>query len=529
MSTNLATAETATDQPRNKRTLHLIIASLMLTMLMSSLGQMIFATALPTIVGELGGVNHMSWVITAFLLGMTIALPIFGKLGDQIGRKELFMGAIIVFMIGSVVGGLAQGMGVLIAARAIQGIAGGALMITSQAITAEVTTPRERGKYMGIMGSVFGVSSVLGPVLGGWFTDGPGWRWGLWLNVPLGLLALISIALLLKLPQRERRFQADWLGTLTMALSTASLVLFVTWGGNEYEWSDPLILALITAFLIFAGLFVLAEFKAKDPIVPMTLFKNRNFILTTVVGLGIGVFMFGSLAYLPTYLQMVHGMSPTAAGLMMIPMMVGLMGTSIAVGQLISRTGRYKWYPLVGMVITGIGLILLSFLTPDTSLLAVGATFFIFGFGVGCAMQVLVLIVQTSFPITMVGTATGANNFFRQVGGSLGSALVGGLFLGRLSTEIPNRLDPALAELGEEGTVYAEQFANGDGANSITPGLIEQLPEVLQDAFQWAYNDSLTPVFLLMSPLAFIAAALLLGIKESRLSDKLDVTEPASR
>lgn len=274
---------------------------------------------------------------------------------------------------------------------------------------------------------------------------------------------------------------------------------------------------------------MLAEFKAKDPIVPMTLFKNRNFILTTVVGLGIGVFMFGSLAYLPTYLQMVHGMSPTAAGLMMIPMMVGLMGTSIAVGQLISRTGRYKWYPLVGMVITGIGLILLSFLTPDTSLLAVGATFFIFGFGVGCAMQVLVLIVQTSFPITMVGTATGANNFFRQVGGSLGSALVGGLFLGRLSTEIPNRLDPALAELGEEGTVYAEQFANGDGANSITPGLIEQLPEVLQDAFQWAYNDSLTPVFLLMSPLAFIAAALLLGIKESRLSDKLDVTEPASR
>ncbi len=515
--------------PKSKRTLHLIIASLMLSMLMSSLSQMIFSTALPTIVGELGGVNHMSWVITAFLLGMTIALPIFGKLGDQIGRKGLFIGAIVVFMIGSLIGGLAPNMGVLIAARAIQGLAGGAMMITSQAITAEVTTPRERGKYMGIMGSVFGVSSVLGPVLGGWFTDGPGWRWGLWLNIPLGLIAVISIALLLKLPQRERHFQADWLGTLTMAVSTASLVLFVTWGGNEYGWSDPLILGLIASFIVFAVLFVLVELKAKDPIIPMTLFKNRNFILTTLVGLGIGVFMFGSLAYLPTFLQMVHGMSPTNAGLMMIPMMIGLMGTSIVVGNLISRTGRYKWYPFVGMIITGIALILLSTLTPQTSLVTVGIFFFIFGFGIGCAMQVLVLIVQTSFPMAVVGTATGANNFFRQVGGSLGSALVGGMFIGNLTTQLPQNLQPALAGMGEEGAVYARQFASAEGINNLTPALISQLPEVLQNAIRVSYNDSLTPVFLLMCPLAFLSAALLLGIRENTLSDKVEAISPAER
>lgn len=513
--------------PKSKRTLHLIIASLMLSMLMSSLSQMIFSTALPTIVGELGGVNHMSWVITAFLLGMTIALPIFGKLGDQVGRKELFMGAIVVFMIGSLIGGLAPNMGVLIAARAIQGLAGGAMMITSQAITAEVTTQRERGKYMGIMGSVFGVSSVLGPVLGGWFTDGPGWRWGLWLNIPLGLIAVISIALLLKLPHRERHFQADWLGTLTMAISTASLVLFVTWGGNEYDWTDPRIIGLIISFLIFAVLFVFIELKAKDPIIPMTLFKNRNFILTTLVGLGIGVFMFGSLAYLPTFLQMVHGMSPTNAGLMMIPMMIGLMGTSIVVGNLISKSGRYKWYPFVGMLVTGIALILLSLLTPETSLVTIGIFFFIFGFGIGCAMQVIVLIVQTSFPMSMVGTATGANNFFRQVGGSLGSALVGGMFIGNLTTNLPENLQPAIASMGADGAVYAEQFSSAEGANNLTPGLISQLPEVLQDAIRLSYNDALTPVFLMMFPLAFLSAALLLGIKEKTLSNKVESISPA--
>ncbi|QGU06882.1 Multidrug resistance protein 3 [Corynebacterium occultum] len=521
-TTSVPAAGEVERDPKSKRTLHLIIAALMLTMLMSSLGQMIFSTALPTIVGELGGVNHMSWVITAFLLGMTIALPIFGKLGDQIGRKELFIAAIIMFIVGSVLGALAPNMGMLIAARAIQGVAGGAIQITSQAITAEVTTPRERGKYMGIMGSVFGVSSVAGPVLGGWFTDGPGWRWGLWFNVPLGLIAIIAIALLLKLPQRERKFQADWMGTMTMALSTASLVLFVTWGGNEYEWGDPLILGLIAAFVVFAVLFVLIELKAKDPIIPMTLFKNRNFVLTTLVGLGIGVFMFGALAYLPTYLQMVYGMSPTAAGLMMIPMMIGLMGTSIAVGNLISRSGKYKWYPMVGMVITGIGLILLSLQTTETSLVTVGLYFFIFGFGLGCAMQVIVLIVQTSFPLSMVGTATGANNFFRQVGGTLGSALVGGMFISNLSSKLPENLEPALASMGPDAAPYVEQFSSAEGSNSLTPALIETLPEVLQNAIQVAYNDSLTPVFLLLCPLAFIAAALLLGIKEGKLSDKIE-------
>lgn len=499
-----------------------IIAALMLSMLMSSLGQTIFATALPTIVGDLGGANHMSWVITTFLLGQTIALPIFGKIGDQIGRKGLFLFANVLFMSGSAIGALSTSMSMLIIGRAVQGVAGGALMILSQAITAEVTTARERSKYMGIMGSVFGVSAVLGPLLGGWFTDGPGWRWGMWFNIPIGLASFIATVIFLKLPRRERgKLQLDWLGTITMAISTAALVLFVTWGGNEHPWTSPLILSLIAIFVVFAILFVLIELRAKNPLVPMTLFKTRNFVLTTIVGLGVGVFMFGSLAYLPTYLQMVHAMTPTQAGLMIIPMMVGVMGTSISVGAIIARTGRYRIYPIVGMVITSLGLVLLSFLTPDTSLWVLGIYLFIYGFGVGCTMQVLVLIVQNSFPLSMVGTATGANNFFRQIGGSLGSALVGGLFTSGVVNNLAKNVPPAIASLGDKGAAVTQQFQELGSASRLTPHLVMNLPEPVRSAIQLAYNDALTPVFLILAPLALLCAAVAWAVREEKLSKTL--------
>lgn len=499
----------------------LIIGALMIAMLMSSLGQMIFATALPTIVGELGGVNHMSWVITAFLLGQTIALPIFGKLGDQMGRKGLFIFVVALFMLGSLIGGLATSMSVLIAARAIQGVAGGGLMILSQSITAEVVSARERGKYMGIMGSVFGVSSVLGPVLGGWFTDGPGWRWGLWLNIPLGIAALAGALIFLQLPHRERTRGFDMLGALFMSVTTTCLILFVTWGGHEYEWGSTTILSLMAATVIFAAIFVSIELRATNPIVPMTLFRNRNFVLTTIAGLCIGMFMFGALGYLPTYLQMVHSLTPTQAGLMMIPMMVGLMGTSIVTGNLVTRTGKYKYFPIVGLIIVAVGMVLLSRLQVSDALLTVGVDFFIFGVGLGAAMQILVLIVQNSFPITLVGTATGANNFFRQIGGSLGAALVGGLFVGRLTDGLHQRIPEALKDMGPAAAPYAQQFATGAGSQKLTPAIVDGFPEPLRLAVQTAYNDALTPIFFILMPLALFSAAVLIAVREEKLKETI--------
>ncbi|MEJ4100330.1 MDR family MFS transporter [Corynebacterium mastitidis] len=495
-------------ETQQKQRLPWIIAALMLAMLMSSLGQMIFSTALPTIVGELGGVNHMTWVITGFLLGQTIALPIFGKLGDQIGRKGLFLFANSLFVLGSLVGGAAQSMSVLILSRVLQGVAAGGMMILSQAITAEVTTPRERGKYMGVMGSVFGVSAVLGPILGGWFTDGPGWRWGLWLNVPIGLISIAAIFFLLLLPPKPKRLNFDWLGMATMSIATASLVLFITWGGNEYRWDSPVIMGLIATAVIVGALFVFVETRADDPLVPMTLFKNRNFVLTTVSGFGIGIFMFGSLAYLPTYLQMVHGMTPTRAGLMLLSMMVGLMGTSIVVGNLVSKFGRYKAFPIVGLLIVAAGMTLLSTLHAETSLVVVGLYLFVFGFGMGCSMQILVLIVQNSFPVGMVGTVTATNNFFRQIGGSVGSALVGGLFVGNLTTQLQRNL-PAGQQLG------------GEGSSHLTPGALADLPEPLREAIATSYNDALTPIFLLLMPLALVCSAILVWVKEDKLKETI--------
>ncbi|MFV8380588.1 MDR family MFS transporter [Corynebacterium hindlerae] len=504
-----------TEAPRIK----FIMGALMTAMLMSSLGQMIFATALPTIIGDLGGVNHMSWVITAFLLGQTIALPIFGKLGDQIGRKGLYLFVVVLFMVGSLIGGLATSMSVLILARALQGVAGGGLMILSQAITAEIVSARDRGKYMGVMGSVFGLSSVLGPVLGGWFTDGPGWRWGLWLNIPLGLFALLGAIFYLRLPKRHPSGRFDFLGSLVMMIATTCLILFVTWGGNEYEWGSPLILGLIAGTVVFGALFVLVELKVAEPIVPIQLFRNRNFVLTTLSGLGIGVFMFGALGYLPTYLQMVHELTPTNAGLMMIPMMVGLTGTSIAVGNWVSRTGKYKNYPIIGLLIVALGLYLLSTLHADSPLVTVGGYFFVFGVGLGCAMQILVLIVQNSFPISQVGTATGATNFFRQIGGSLGAALVGGIFTGKLSDSLHTAIPTALQSMGPAGAPFAEAFATGTENQRLTPAAVTQLPDALKVAIQVAYNDALTPVFFLLMPLAVVAALIVVFVHEEKLRE----------
>ncbi|RFA15427.1 MFS transporter [Subtercola boreus] len=505
----VAAAPTPAADPSTRRNILLVFAGLMVTMLLASLDQTIFSTALPTIVGELNGVQYMLWVTTAYILASTIMLPVYGKLGDLIGRKGLFIAAISLFILGSIVGGLAPDMGQLIVGRAIQGLGGGGLMILSQAIIADVVPARERGKYMGIMGGVFALSSVAGPLLGGWFTEGPGWRWGFWMNIPLGILAILSAVMFLHLPKgSQTKPRIDFPGMVLLALASTGLVLTTTWGGNTYAWDSPTIIGLIAGTVVAALAFIFVERRAVEPIMPPHLFKDRNFNLTTIAGLIIGIAMFGALAYLPTYMQMVTGATATQAGLLLIPLMAGLLITSIGSGQLVSRTGHYKFLPIIGTVITAVALLLLSTMTAGMPVWIICAYLAIMGIGLGMCMQILILIVQNSFPLREVGTATASNNYFRQIGASLGSAVVGSLFVAKLTSLMAERLPAGAGTAG--------------GSNSFTPDLVRSLPSAVRDIIVGSYNDALTPVFLYMVPLVLIATVLLFFVKEKPLATTLD-------
>ena len=486
----------------------LIFAGLILTMLLSSLDQSMFSTALPTIVGELNGVDRMLWVTTAYILASTIMLPIYGKLSDLIGRKGLFIAAISLFVLGSIIGGMAQDMNILIVGRAVQGLGGGGLMILSQAIIADVVPARERGRYMGIMGGVFAISSVAGPLLGGWFTEGPGWRWGLWINIPLGILAIVSAAFFLHLPKNTAgRPKVDFPGMGLLAAASTGLVLITTWGGRTYDWNSAVIISLIVATVVAGVAFVLVERRAAEPIMPLHLFKERNFNLTTTAGLITGIAMFGAIAYLPTYLQMVTGVDATQAGLLMIPLMAALLVSSIVSGQLVSKFGRYKWLPVVGTAIIAVSLFLLSTMTASLAVWILCSYLALMGLGLGMSMQILILIVQNTFPGSQVGTATAANNYFRQIGASLGTAVVGSLFVANLADLLKERL-PAGTAAG--------------ATNSFTPAAVRDLPDAIRDVIVGAYNDALTPVFLYMVPLVIAAAILLLFIKEKPLATTIE-------
>jgi EmrB/QacA subfamily drug resistance transporter len=503
--TSTGSSEAAPAEP--KRRIGAIFAGLLVAMLLASLDQTIFSTALPTIVGELDGVDHMLWVTTAYLVAATIMMPIYGKLGDVIGRRGIFLFALSIFVVGSVVGGLATDMTWLITGRAIQGIGGGGLMILSQAIIADVVPVRERSKYMGVMGAVFGLSSIVGPLLGGWFTESIGWRWAFWINIPLGLLAILFAVLFLKLPKHDVKVRLDVWGILTMAVAVTSIILVTSWGGTQYDWDSPTIIGLIITAVVTAALFVLAEYKAAEPIIPLKLFRSRNFVVATIAGLVIGISMFGALAYLPTYLQMVTGVSATVSGYLLLPMIVGLMVTTIGTGQLVARTGRYKWMPLASMAVLAIGLVLLSTLTVDTPLWQMLSYLFVMGAGIGLGMQNLILIVQNSFPNREVGTATAANNFFREIGASMGGAIVGALFTNRLTD------------------ILAENLPAGAGAgtsmNSLTPAAVNDLPSAIRDVIVSAYNDALTPVFLMLVPLVVVGFLVVLFLKEVPLRNTL--------
>ena len=493
-----------------KRHILLIFAGLMVTMLLASLDQMIFSTALPTIVGELNGVDHMLWVTTAYILASTIMLPIYGKLGDLVGRKGPFMGAIALFIVGSVIGGLAPDMTWLIAGRAVQGLGGGGLMIGAQAIIADVVPARERGRYMGVMGGVFALSSVAGPLLGGWFTEGIGWRWAFWMNVPLGILAITSAMVFLRLPKPSgTRPRLDVAGMALLAAASTGLVLATTWGGTTYAWGSSVIIGLIVATVIAVVALVSAERKAAEPIMSPHLFRDRNFNLTTIAGLITGIAMFGAMAYLPTYLQMVTGANATKAGFLMIPMMIGLLVSSVVSGQLVSKTGRYKWLPITGTLLVAVALVLLSTMTPSLPVWVLCGYLSIMGVGLGMSMQILILIVQNSFPVSEVGTATAGNNYFRQIGASLGSAIVGSLFVARLTSLLAERMS------GAGG-------AAAGSSNSFTPAAVRELPEAVRNVVIGAYSDALTPVFLYMVPLVLIAVVLLSFVKEKPLATTIE-------
>lgn len=488
-----------------------ILIALMVAMFLSSLDQTILGTALPTIVGDLDGVNHMLWVATAYILGVTIVMPVYGKLGDLIGRKPLFIAALSIFVVGSFVGGFAMDMPWLIAGRAIQGVGGGGLMILAQAIIADVVPARDRGKYGGFIGSVFALSAVIGPLLGGLFTDVLTWRWAFWINVPLGIAAIVTAMVFIKLPQVQReKPQLDILGTVFIAIATTSLVLVTSWGGTEYDWDSPLIIGLMVSTVLFAGLFIWAETRAPEPIIPLHLFRDRNFTITTIAGLMIGISMFGAIGYMPTFLQVVNSVNATQSGLLLLPMLGGLMLTAIGGGFLITKTGRYKWMPISGAALVMVALALFATMTADTSPWLSGTYLAILGLGLGLSMQVLVLIVQNSVQHKDLGTATAANAFFREIGATFGSAIVGSLFVSRLTTQLAEQL-PAGAPVGD--------------TNGLTPAAINALPGPIHDAVADAYASALGPVYLILVPLMFIAFVLLFFVKEIPLATTVAVPE----
>ncbi|MFI6250760.1 MFS transporter [Streptomyces sp. NPDC051016] len=482
----------------------LVFCGLMLALLLAALDQMIVATALPKVVGELHGLDKMSWAITAYLLTATVGLPVYGKLGDLIGRKGVFQFAILVFVVGSGLAGRAQNMDQLIAFRAVQGIGAGGLMIGVQAIIADIVPPRRRGRFMGLIGAAFGLASVAGPLLGGYFTDHLSWRWCFYVNVPFGLVTLAVITAVLKLPKPRARGRFDIPGALLLAAASTCLVLLTSWGGTEYDWGSRVILGLGAGALAATVLFLIAEHRAAEPLIPLRLFRDSVFNVTGLVGLVVGVALFGAASYLPTFLQMVDGASATESGLLMLPMMGGIVGASIVAGQLISHTGHYRIYPVLGGGLSVVGMWLLSRLEVGTPRWQYSIWMAVLGAGIGLVMPVLVLAVQNSVPPADLGTATSANNYFRQIGGSVGAAVFGTLFAGRLTDALHRHL-PARAG------------ARLPDPESLTPQLVHALPPALRDAYIRAYADAMPRIFLYLVPVLVLGLLVACFLKEKPL------------
>jgi len=491
-----------TDRPAlTHRQILLLMAGLMTGMLLAALDQTIVGTALPTIVGELGGLSHYSWVVTAYLLAATASTPLYGKISDLIGRRPVFLFAIVTFLIGSLLAGMAQNMAQLVVFRGVQGLGAGGLLTLAFTIISDVVPPRDRGRYQGLFGAVFGVSSVAGPLVGGYFAE-TNWRWIFYINVPLAILAIfVSYHVLRLIPVRKRPHQLDWLGAVLMVAGVSCLLLALSWGGTEYPWGSPTVVGLLVAGGALSVLFLLQEARASEPILPLKLFRRSTFALANSAGFVMGFVMFGSIIFVPLYLQIVKGASPTKSGLLMLPMMAAVIFTSVLSGQAMSRFGRYKWFPVAGSVLLVAGMFLFTLLRVETPLWVAFIFMIVIGIGLGLCMQSLILAVQNAVDIRDLGAGTSAATFFRSLGGSFGVAILGAVLSTRLTHELAARM-PA-------GT--------GTDISINEPSRILALPEQLRTAIQTGFVEALDTLFLVAGAVGVIAVALTLALPDLTL------------
>jgi EmrB/QacA subfamily drug resistance transporter len=511
MSLPLEQTQAALPQTAGQRRVWVIFSGLMLALLIASLDQTVVATALPTIVSDLGGLSQLSWVVTGYLLTSTVSTPLWGKLGDLYGRKRLFQAAIVLFLFGSALCGLSQNMAELILFRALQGLGGGGIFVLTQAIIADVVSPRQLGRYQGVFGAVFGVSSVAGPLLGGFFVETLSWRWIFYINLPIGAVALLVLALALPTTGQPGQHSIDYLGTALLTVAASSLILLTSLGGSVTPWgSAPIILLAIAAGVFTLG-FVLAEQRAAEPVLPLRLFRNAVFSLSSAIGFVVVFALYGAITYLPLFLQVAGGASPTSSGLRLLPMILGLLLTSITSGQLISRWGRYKAFPIAGTAVMTLGMFLLSLMNEHTSVLVESLSMLVLGLGVGLVTQVLVMAVQNAVDYRNLGAATSGVIFFRSIGGAFGTAIFGAIF----SNQLASHLASLAASLPPGVNLSATESV----------AAIHHLPPTVRVEVVHAYTQSLSAVFLVTVPMVAVAFILSWLLPEVRLRTTTQATD----